>query len=140
MPLDLTKDYHFSYNSAFTKKQLIILFIWSCMGSFLIYLSPGFFISYIIPILGLSLFFHLLIAFKKPYLTIKDHLLTYGTIYKTVIDLRTVRRIKNFGQDYIIKTENKSYTLRMHPVDEYERPLLFEFFIQYTTANQVIFP
>ncbi len=110
------------------------------MGSFLIYLSPGFFISYIIPILGLSLFFHLLIAFKKPYLTIKDHLLTYGTIYKTVIDLRTVRRIKNFGQDYIIKTENKSYTLRMHPVDEYERPLLFEFFIQYTTANQVIFP
>ena len=78
------------------------------MGSFLIYLSPGFFISYIIPILGLSLFFHLLIAFKKPYLTIKDHLLTYGTIYKTVIDLGQLGGSKILDRIISLKPKTKA--------------------------------
>ena len=140
MPQNLNKELQFSYDTSYSRKQLLILFIWALIGLILIYLSPKFFISYIIPVLGFSLFIYLLRSYKKPYLTIKNHLLSYGTIYKTVIDLRTVRRIKNFGDVYIIKTESKNYTLRMHPVDEYERPLLLEFFIQYTTANQVIFP
>ena len=46
--------------------------------------------------------------FKGSYLTVRDHQLSYGVLYKTVIDLRTVRRIKNFGKDYIIKTDHKN--------------------------------
>ncbi|MDG1291105.1 MAG: hypothetical protein P8I34_06510 [Flavobacteriaceae bacterium] len=66
--------------------------------------------------------------------------MSYGTIYKTVIDLRTVRRINNFGKDYIIKTENRNYTLRSYCSEESEYPLLHEFLIQYTNAQQIIFP
>jgi hypothetical protein len=140
MPLNINREFCFSYNPSYVRKQLIYLFIWSCAGLFLIYLTPHFFVSYIVPVLGFSLFIYLLWEFKQPYLIINNYKLSYGTIYKTVIDLRTVRRIKNFGKDYIIKTENRNYTLRSYCLEESEYPLLHEFLIQYTNAQQIIFP
>lgn len=135
-----TEELRFSYNPSYAKTQLIFLFIWSFLGLFLILLTPFFFISYIVPVLGFSLFIYLMKAFKGAYLIIKGHQLSYGTLYKTVIDLRTVRRIKNFGEDYIIKTDYKNYTLRSKYLDKNERLLLYEFFFQYANAEEVIFP
>lgn len=78
--------------------------------------------------------------FKGSYLTVRDHQLRYGVLYKTVIDLRTVRRIKNFGKDYIIKTDHKNFTLRSDFLREQERPLLYEFFDRYADEEEIIFP
>lgn len=140
MAQDLTKELYFYYNSSYTKTQLIFLFLWSCLGLSLILLTPYFFISYIIPVLGFSLFIYLLKAYKRAYLTIKGHQLSYGTLYKTVIDLRTVGRIKSFGGDYIFKTDDKNYTFRSKYLDKNERRILHEFFIQYADTQEVIFP
>jgi hypothetical protein len=140
MPQNLNEELRFSYNSSYTKTQLIFLFIWSSMGFIMILFSPRFFISYIVPVLGFSLFIYLMKAFKGFYLTIRGHQLSYGILYKTVIDLRTARRIKNFGEDYIIKTDHKNYTLRSNFLREDERPLLHEFFNRYTKAEEIIFP
>ena len=139
MSLNINEPFYFSYNSSYTKYQLFFLFIWSCIGSVMIFLTPFFFISYIIPVLGFSLFIYLLKAFKGSYVVIDDHKLSYGTLYKTIIDLRTARRIKNFGEDYIIKTDSRNYTLRSKCISENDRMLLREFFIQYSIAQEVIF-
>ena len=109
------------------------------MGLFLILLTPLFFISYIIPVLGFSLLIYLM-KVKGAYLTIKGHQLSYGILYKTVVDLRTVRRIKHFGGDYIIKTDDENFTLRSKYLDKNERLLLHEFFVQYANTQEVIFP
>jgi hypothetical protein len=73
MPYDPTEELRFSYNPSYTKIQLIFLFIWSFLGLFLILLTPLFFISYIIPVLGFSLMIYLMKVFKVAYLTIKGH-------------------------------------------------------------------
>lgn len=140
MSQDLTEELHFSYNPSYAKTQLIFLFIWSSLGLILILLTPYFFISYIIPVLGFSLFIHLLKTFKGAYLTIKGHKLCYGTLYKTVIDLSKVNRIKSFGEYYIIKTDDKNYTLCTRYLEKNARQLLHEFFTQYAQAQEVIFP
>lgn len=129
MPHDLIKELYFSYNPSYDKTQLICLFIWSFLGLFLIVLNPYFFVSYIVPVSGFSLFIYLLKAFKVAYLTINGHLLSYGTLYKTVIDLRTVRRIKSFGEDYILKSDDKNYKLSTRYLEKYARQSLHEFFI-----------
>lgn len=105
----------------------------------MILLTPLFFISYIIPVLGFSLLIYLMKVFKEAYLTIKGHQLSYGILYKTVIDLITVRRIKYFGEDYIIKTDDENFTLRSKYLDKNERLLLHEFFVQYANTQEVIF-
>ena len=140
MSPDLTEELLFMHNPSLAKTNLILLFIWSSLGLILILISPLFFISYIIPVLGFLLFIYLLKAFKGSYLTIKGHQLSYGTLYKTDIDLRTVRRIKSFGEDYIIKTDEKNYTLCTKFIEKNARYMLHEFFIKYTHANEVIFP
>ena len=140
MPHDPTEELRFSYNPSYTKIQLIFLFIWSFLGLFLILLTPLFFISYIIPVLGFSLLIYLMKVFKGAYLTIKGHQLSYGILCKTVVDLRTVRRIKHFGEDYIIKTDDENFTLRSKYLDKNERLLLHEFFVQYANTQEVIFP
>ena len=71
---------------------------------------------------------------------IKKHQLSYGILYKTVVDLRTVRRIKHFGEDYIIKTDDENFTLRSKYLDKNERLLLHEFFVQFANTQEVIFP
>ena len=136
----LTEELRFSYNPSYTKIQMIFLFICSCMGLFMILLTPHFFVSYIVPVFGFSLFIYLMKEFKGSYLTVRGHQLSYGVLYKTVIDLRTVRRIKNFGKDYIIKTDHKNFTLRSDFLKEQERPLLCEFFDRYADEEEIIFP
>lgn len=79
-------------------------------------------------------------AFKGFYLTIRGHQLSYVILYKTVIDHRTIRRIKNFGEDYIIKTDHKNYSLCSNFLREDEIPLLHGFFNRYTKAEEIFFP
>ena len=141
MALNINESFYFLYNSSYTKTQLSFLLIWSCIGTIMIFITPFFFVSYIIPIVGFSFLIYLLKAFKGSYIVIKDHQLRFGTLYKTNIDLRTVRRIKNFGEDYIIKTDDfRNYTLPSKCIAEKDRMRLHEFFIQYTHAHGVIFP
>lgn len=72
-----------------------------------------------------------------------DHQSTSAQLWhpiKTVVDLRTVRRIKHFGEDYIIKTDDENFTLRSKYLDKNERLFLHEFFVQYANTQEVIFP
>tara|TARA_B100001059_G_scaffold42883_1_gene34831 strand:+ start:10067 stop:10291 length:225 start_codon:yes stop_codon:yes gene_type:complete len=67
-------------------------------------------------------------VFKGANLTIKGQQFSYGTLYKTVIDLRTVRRIKYFGEAYIIKTDDENFTFRSKYLNKNGQLLFHEFF------------
>ena len=140
MPQKLESELFFSYNPKVVNLQLIFLLLWTVSGFVLIYITPRFFLSYIIPLLGFSLFFYLKKAYKGNYLEIKGHRLTYGSVYKTEIDLRDARRIKSLGEDFIIKTNHGNYTIKTKFLLDKKRQLLFDFFLEYSENHGVIFP
>lgn len=140
MPLNLKSEFYFFYHPIYVKKQLLYLFIWAFLGLFLVYISPYYFLSYFVSLFGFSLFIYLIGAYKKPFLSIKNHTLLYGTLYKSTVDLKRVSRIKHYGDLYIFKTDNKNYTLDAKTIRDEERALLHNFFIKYTYAHGVIFP
>lgn len=79
-------------------------------------------------------------VFKGAFLTIKGHQLSYGIPYKTVINLRAVRRIKHFGEDYIIKTDDENFTFRSKYLDKIERLLLHKFLFNMPILKRSFFP
>lgn len=133
-------EFHFSYNPKHAKTQLILLFVWSSLGLVLIYLSPFFFVSYIIPVLGFSAFFYLCFHYYRGCcLQYKDHWLIFGTFYKTKINLRDVRRIKKINQDYLLKTEQKTFTLKTAPIHPKHHYALHEFFCNTAWLTMLFF-
>ena len=107
MPLNLKSEFYFFYHPIYVKKQLLYLFIWAFLGLFLVYISPYYFLSYFVSLFGFSLFIYFIGACKKPFLSMKNHTLLYGTLYKSTLDLKRVSRIKHYGDLYIFKTDNK---------------------------------
>jgi len=79
-------------------------------------------------------------VFKGAYLNVKGQQLSYGTFHKIVINLRTVQRIKHFGEEYTIKTDDQNFTLLSKYPDKNGRLLLHKFFVKYAKSKEVIFP